>query len=62
MTGQDFISTFSGVVDDAFEDNDSFATAAVVPLGTTAELVLRDEDWFKVYVPAEDAGKDLRVR
>ena len=61
MTGQNFVSTYAGGVDDSFEDNDSFETAAVVPLGTTSGLVLRDEDWFKVYVPAEDAGKDLRV-
>ena len=48
MTGQNFVSTYAGGVDDSFEDNDSFETAAVVPLGTTSGLVLRDEDWFKV--------------
>lgn len=60
-TGQDYVSTYAGGIDDPFEDNDSFATAAVIPMGTTSGLVLRDEDWFKVYVPAGDAGKDLRV-
>ena len=62
MTGQNFVSTYAGGVDDSLEDNDSFETAAVVPLGTTSGLVLRDEDWFKFYVAPGDAGKDLRVR
>ena len=31
-------------------------------MGTTSGLVLRDEDWFKVLIPAGDAGKVLRVR
>ena len=62
MMGQNFVSTYTGGVDDSFEDNDSFETAAVVPLGTTSGLVLRDEDWFKFYVAPGDAGKDLRVR
>jgi len=62
MTGQDYVSTYAGGVDDAFEDNDSYAAAATLPIGTNSGLVLRDEDWFKVYVPAGDVGKDLRVR
>ena len=62
QTGQDYVSTYAGGVDDPFEPNDSFATAREIPMGTTSGLVLRDEDWFKVLVPAGDAGKVLRVR
>jgi|GEM_PF-1013610 len=61
-TGQDYAAAFAGGVDDAYEDNDTFETAASLPLGTTHDLVLNDEEWFKFYVPAEDAGKDLKVR
>jgi protocatechuate 3,4-dioxygenase beta subunit len=61
-TGENYASTFAGVVDDVFEPNNAFASAAVIPLGTTQDLVLNDEEWFRVYVPAEDAGKDLKVR
>ena len=61
-TGQDYEASYVGGVDDEYEDNDDFASAAILPLGTTSGLVLRDEDWFKVYVPASEAGKDLRVR
>ncbi len=61
-TGQNYAAAFAGGVDDIYEENDSFATAASLPLGTTHDLVLRDEDWFKVLVPAEDAGKDLKIR
>ncbi len=61
LTGQDFAATFAGGVDDAFEDNDTFETAAVLPMGATTGLILRDEDWFKFYVSAADAGKDIRV-
>ncbi|HOW86788.1 MAG TPA: carboxypeptidase regulatory-like domain-containing protein [Candidatus Aminicenantes bacterium] len=60
-TAQDYTAAFAGGVDDAFEDNDSFETAAVLPMGKTSGLIIRDEDWFKFYVPAADAGKDIRV-
>ena len=60
---QDYVSTYAGIADDPYEDNDSFETAVIVPLGTViTDLVLRDEDWFKFYVPASDAGKTLGIR
>jgi protocatechuate 3,4-dioxygenase beta subunit len=61
-TAQDFAATYAGGADDGFEDNDSLETAAVLPLGTTTGLIAHDEEWFKFYVPAREAGKDLRVR
>ncbi|MEN6560318.1 MAG: carboxypeptidase regulatory-like domain-containing protein, partial [Acidobacteriota bacterium] len=60
-TAEDYAAAFAGGVDDAFEDNDSFETAAVLPMGRTSGLIIRDEDWFKFYVSAADAGKDIRV-
>ena len=62
MPGENYVMTFVGGVDDIYEDNDSLSTAAVVPQGMTTNLVLRDEDWFRFDVTAEDAGKDLQVR
>ncbi len=44
--------------DDIYEDNDTPATAAALVPGTYPGLILRDEDYFKVYV---EAGKDLQV-
>ena len=44
--------------DDIYEDNDTLATAATLTPGVYEGLVLRDEDYFKVYV---EAGKDLQV-
>ena len=44
--------------DDIYEDNDTLATAATLTPGTYSGLILRDEDYFKVYV---EAGKDLQV-
>ena len=63
MPAQDYTTTYAGVADDVFEDNDSFGTAAVVPMGTIIpDLVLRDQDWFKFYISGDDAGKTLGVR
>ena len=45
--------------DDIYEDNDTPAAAAEMAPGTYYGLILRDEDYFKVYV---EAGKDLVVR
>ena len=44
--------------DDIYEDNDTLATAATLTPGIYEGLVLRDEDYFKVYV---EEGKDLQV-
>ena len=44
--------------DDIYEDNDTLATAATLTPGVYEGLVLRDEDYFKVYV---EEGKDLQV-
>ena len=44
--------------DDAYEDNDTLVMAAALAPGTHAGLILRDEDYFKVYV---EEGKDLQV-
>ncbi|MBP1659918.1 MAG: cell surface receptor domain protein, partial [Candidatus Aminicenantes bacterium] len=62
VTGQNYTATYVGGAEDIYEDNDSFASAAVLPLGTTHDLILNDEEWFKILVPAEDAGKDLKIR
>ena len=60
--GQNYAANYPGGQDDAYEQNDNFATASVISLGTTyTDLVLLDEDWFKVYVSAADAGKILKV-
>ncbi len=44
--------------DDAFEENDTFATAAAVTPGTYSNLQCFDDDWYKVAV---SAGQDLVV-
>ena len=62
VTGQNYTATYVGGAEDPFEDNEDFSTAVELPLGTTHDLVLNDVDWFKFYVPVEDAGKDLRIR
>ncbi|HEY3383078.1 MAG TPA: carboxypeptidase regulatory-like domain-containing protein [Vicinamibacterales bacterium] len=52
------------VIGDTTEPNDSSATAAVLPMGTTATLLFESEtaiDWYKFYVPPASAGQDLRV-
>ena len=61
QSNQDYTTGFQGGQDDAYENNDDFASAAVVTLGTHMNLVLADEDWFKVQVGAGDAGKDLKI-
>ena len=62
VTDQNYTATFVGGAEDLYEDNEDFATAVELPLGTTHDLVLNDVDWFKFYVPVEDAGKDLQIR
>ena len=62
ITGQNYTATYVGGAEDPYEDNEDFATAVELPLGTTHDLVLNDVDWFKFYVPASEAGKDLRIR
>ena len=62
VTGQNYTATYVGGAEDPYEDNEDFATAVELPLGTTHDLVLNDVDWFKFYVPASEAGKDLRIR
>ena len=60
---QDYTATFAGGGEDLYEDNDTFATAATVAMGTVIQdLVLNDQDWFKFEVPPGDAGKTLGVR
>ena len=54
------------IFSDITEPNDDSATAAVLPMGTTEDLIYdggarRDIDWYKFFVPAEAAGQDLKV-
>ena len=48
---------------DSTEPNDDSASAAVLPMGTTDNLIYTeaDIDWYKFFVPPADAGKDLKV-
>jgi hypothetical protein len=48
--------------DDIHEENDTFASATELSLGTHDDLVIYDEDWYKFYVSPADAGKDLKLR
>lgn len=61
QTAQDYTAVFAGGAEDPFESNNDFASARGIPLGTQSNLVLNNEDWFRVYVPAGDAGKDLKI-
>lgn len=38
--------------DDAFEDNDTQTTAALISSGEHSNLICKDKDWYKVVVPA----------
>ena len=66
MTG---VTTRAMVVFDPFEPNDTAATATPIPMGTASNLIFSiapdesvvDLDWYRFYVPAADAGKDLKV-
>ena len=54
------------IASDVTEPNGTSATAGVLPMGTTDNLVfdggaLQDIDWYKFFVPAEAAGQDLKV-
>jgi hypothetical protein len=60
------VTTKAMVVADPLEPNDTPATATLLPLGTTSDLIfssgdVMDTDWYKFYVPPADAGKDLKV-
>ena len=55
------ITVMETMVDDLYEPNNDLAHAATLPLGTHTDLVLMDEDWFKITVLPADAGKDLRI-
>ena len=60
---QNYTAAYAGGGEDLYEDNDTFATAATVAMGTVIQdLVLNDQDWFKFDVPPGDAGKTLGVR
>ena len=59
--GENYTAAYVGGVDDAYEDNEELLSAVELPLGTTHDLILRDSDWFKFYVPPAEAGKDLKV-
>jgi uncharacterized repeat protein (TIGR02543 family) len=61
QSNQNYTANFAGGEDDAYEDNDDPASAWEIPLGTHMNLVLTDEDWFKVYIPAGNEDKDLRI-
>ncbi|MBU4401076.1 MAG: hypothetical protein KKE86_17320, partial [Planctomycetes bacterium] len=54
------------IYSDSAEPNNDSATAAVLPLGATANLIFESEnnynqDWYKFFVPVAEAGKDLKV-
>ena len=51
------------IASDGTEPNDDSASAGTLPMGTTEDLIytVGDIDWYKFFVPAEDAGKDLKV-
>jgi hypothetical protein len=61
------VTTKAMVVADPLEPNDTPATASVLPLGTTSDLIYSangaamDTDWYKFFVTPEEAGKDLKV-
>jgi hypothetical protein len=61
QANQDYSANYVGGQDDAYEENDDFNSASEITLGTYTDLVLLDEDWFKFYITAADAGKDLKV-
>jgi uncharacterized repeat protein (TIGR01451 family) len=59
-------TTLAVVIVDPLEPNDTSAAASVLPLGTTSGLIYSegdviDDDWYKFFVPPEDAGKELKV-
>ncbi len=51
------------IIGDGTEPNDDSASASVLPMGTTENLIFTDGDidWHKFFVPAAEAGKDLKV-
>ena len=61
QANQDYSANYMGGQDDALEENDDFNSASEITPGTYTDLVLLDEDWFKFYITAADAGKDLKV-
>ena len=61
QSNQDYVANFAGGEDDGYEENDDYASAAEVTLGTHMNLVLADADWFKVFIPSGLEGKDLKI-
>jgi len=59
--GQNYTANFQGGQDDIYENNDDVSSAAEITFGTYANLVLADEDWFKIHIPAGNEGKDLKI-
>jgi hypothetical protein len=59
--GQNYAASYVGNADDAFEPNNSYDQAKQIVPGTYTDLVLQNDDWFKVYVSAADVGKILKV-
>ncbi len=58
----------AAVQDDNYEPNDTFETAVEMTMGTFNDLVYLspdgegvEQDWYKVYIGPEHAGKDLKV-
>jgi hypothetical protein len=58
----------SAIQDDSYEPNNDFENAAEITTGTLNNLVYLspdgaglEQDWYKVYVGPEHAGKDLKV-
>ncbi len=54
------------IYSDITEPNNDAASASILPLGTTPNLVYdgingTDIDWYKFFVPPSEAGKDLKV-
>ncbi len=59
--GQDYATNYQGGQDDIYEENNDPASAAEITFGTHLNLVLDDEDWFKIHIPAGNEGKDLKI-
>jgi len=61
QTNQGYTSNYVGGQDDVFEPNNDYDHAATITPGTYSDLVLKDEDWYRIYVSAADIGKILKV-
>jgi photosystem II stability/assembly factor-like uncharacterized protein len=58
---QSYTANYQGGQDDTYENNNDLASAAELTLGTHANLVLADVDWFKIYIPSGNEDKDLKI-